>query len=58
MVGEDFALLGREALKEQLHSIVDRIILDHKTFNNRIDYLVAMRDQVASPRGVEPLSPP
>jgi site-specific DNA recombinase len=52
--------MGREALKDSLMGLVDRINLDPDTLDCAIHYRIAVGcgNKVASPRGVEPLSPP
>ena len=52
--------LSREALKDFLSNLIGQMTLDPASLECQIDYRIAvdLRNKMASPRGVEPLSPP
>ena len=57
---EDFQSLPKERWKESIRPLVEQIVLDPETLDCCIHYRFAVDDRLsmASPRGVEPLSPP
>ena len=57
---EDMDTMHREALKDLLGTLTEKILLDPDSLECRIHYRIGIenRNKMASPRGVEPLSPP
>ena len=52
--------MDREPLKEALTGLIDKVTLDPTTLDCQIHYQIGVGrgNKMASPRGVEPLSPP
>ena len=59
-ISENMESMDREALKDLLSSIIDRITLDPVSHESEVSYRFAadLRNKMASPRGFEPLLPP
>ncbi len=59
-ISENVESMDREALKDLLSSIIDRIELDPVSHEAEVSYRFAadLRNKMASPRGFEPLLPP
>ncbi len=59
-IAENMDEMDREAMKDFITTLVERITLDPASHECQINYRIGLdlRNKVASPRGFEPLSPP